>query len=201
MSPRSTVAGYLSGGAMLSLVVVTVGLFSGYLYWLKSSGNEVEVAAKQSLKQSKKQAEKSQRGDEQFHFDFFSMLPQEEYNGVEVKPPQKAQKTKPAKKRTPQKKPLAARAKNTPSSTSPTGNYLIQMGAFRKRSSADQHKAELTLMGVENVAINTVKTAKGSLFRVNVGPFQSFSSAEHQQSRLKKAGYKSFLKKYASNTQ
>lgn len=195
MRARSTVSGYLSGGALLSLVVLTVGLFSGYLYWLKNSGNEVEVAAQQSLKQSKKQAQKSQQGEQQFHFDFFSMLPEEEYSGVEVKPPPK--RVEPPK-RSEKKEQVAARSKSAPP-PSPTGNYLIQMGAFRSQTSAEQHKAELILMGIENVTINTVKSAKGALYRVNVGPFQSFSSAEHQQGRLKRAGYQSFLKKYAAN--
>lgn len=186
--------GYLSGGGLIFLVVASVGLFSGYLYWLKQSGSEVEQAAKQALKPVKKRAAEQPK-EEQFHFDFFSMLPQEEYSGIEEKPVEK-RAAKP--KSTPKKEPERAQ-KQIAKRVSPTGNYVIQMGAFGSRKSADQHKAELILMGVEQVTIDTAKSAKGVLYKVNVGPFQSFSSAEHQQAMLKQAGYSSFLKKTGSN--
>ncbi len=197
MQQRPSQHGYLSGGGLLFLVVAAVGLFSGYLYWLKSSSNGVEAAAKQALKPKSKVEQKvsKAKADDQFHFDFFSMLPEEEYIGIEER------KMTPAKPK-PQSKPKSREQNERPVSvakaakSAPTGNYLIQMGAFSKLDSAERHKAELILMGVENVQINTIQSAKGSLYRVNVGPFQSFSSAEHQQSKLKKAGYNSFLKKY-----
>jgi len=178
------------------LVVVAVGLFSGYLYWLKNSASSIQVLTKKQPAVSKKAGS----GDDQFHFDFFSMLPDEEYIGIEER--KEAVKSQPKKKPV-NKKERAKKSKPVPTkaahSAVPTGNYQIQMGAFRRRDAAEQHKAELILMGVEHVQIDTVKSAKGSLFRVNVGPFQSFSSAEHRQSQLKRAGYDSFLKKYASH--
>jgi cell division protein FtsN len=187
--------GYLSGGGLLFLVVAAVGLFSGYLYWLKSSSSGVEVAAKQALKPKPKveQRASKEKADDQFHFDFFSMLPEEEYIGIEERKP--APKTAPQPRSSEKSERPVSVAKTAIKST-PTGNYLIQMGAFSRLDSAEQHKAELILMGVENVEIHTIQSAKGALYRVNVGPFQSFSSAEHQQAQLKKAGYNSFLKKY-----
>ncbi len=190
--------GYLSGGGLLFLVVAAVGLFSGYLYWLKNSGSEVEEAAKRTLKQSQKpqkskNASKAKGADDQFHFDFFSMLPEEEYEGIEARKPIPKPSSAPAQK---PRESQQSRSK-TVSKSSPTGNYLIQMGAFRDKAAAESHKAELLLGGiVSNVQINAVKSAKGLVYRVNVGPFQSFSSAEHQQAKLKSAGYNSFLKKY-----
>ncbi len=192
-------AGYLSGGGLLFLVVAAVGLFSGYLYWLKNSGIEVEKAVQQALKEKKSSSTKSKEGgdsrEDQFHFDFFSMLPEEEYVGIEERKPEAATSSK-AKQGTTSSS-TADRAKRAAVSKSVTGgHYLIQMGAFRSRKAADQHKAELILMGISNVQIHSVKDAKGAIHRVNVGPFQSFSSAEHQQALLKDAGYNSFLKKY-----
>ena len=176
---------------MLSLVVMTVALFGGYLYWLKSSSSSIELAKKQQLSSQKRQS-----GEDQFHFDFFSMLPEEEYIGVEEKPVV-VKKGGEKSRKSEQKQPLPAAQKVT--KRSPTGNYLIQMGAFRSQDSAEQHKAELILMGIESVQIKSVRSSKGALYRVNVGPFQSFSSAEHQQALLKRAGYDSFLKKYSSH--
>ncbi len=186
--------GYLSGGGLLFLVVVAVGLFSGYLYWLKNSSSEVEAAARQALKPKPRVEQKTSKAkvDDQFHFDFFSMLPEEEYTGVEERKP--TARPRPAAKSREKKERPVSIAKSARSA--PTGNYLIQMGAFSRLDSAEKHKAELILMGVESVQIDTIQSAKGALYRVNVGPFQSFSSAEHQQAQLKKAGYNSFLKKY-----
>lgn len=186
--------GYLSGGGLLFLVLAAVGLFSGYLYWLKHSSSEVEAAAKQALKPKPKVEQKASKSkaDDQFRFDFFSMLPEEEYIGVEERKPSARPKAV-AKQREKKQRPISV---TKAAKSAPTGNYLIQMGAFSRLDSAEKHKVELILIGVENVQINTTKGAKGSLHRVNVGPFQSFSSAEQQQAQLKRSGFNSILKKY-----
>ncbi len=206
MYNRQPQNGYLSGGGLLFLVVAAVGLFSGYLYWLKSSSSEVEMAAKQALnppksphkpasKSAQKGAQQKSQADDQFHFDFFSMLPEEEYIGIEeIQKPAPVASPKPRKK---QDRPVSI-SKRQPNTSAPSGNYLIQLGAFSRLDSAEKHKAELILKGVEHVEINTIQSAKGALYRVNVGPFQSFSSAEQQQALLKQQGYNSFLKKYKS---
>lgn len=190
MAMPSPMRGFISGAGMLLLALIAIGGFVGYLYWL----GEAEITLPppeaekrvESEKRSSVEAIKEQIED-QFQFDFFSMLPQEEYSGVEERPPElQQQKRKTEEKR----KGVASAAK---------GKYLIQLGAFRKQDAADRHKAELLLMGVEQVQIERVETAKGALYRVSVGPFHSFSNAEQQQEVLNKAGYNSFLKKMVSS--
>jgi len=184
------IKGKASGSAIILLALSAAGLFGGYLYWLKMPAEPVSQQAKQQSGKPVKSTEQEQ--EDQFHFDFFSMLPEEEYTGVEDKPKEKdGASSKRDRKKVPAQKVSSVRE----------GNYLIQLGAFRSQEAADKHKAELILNGFGNVRINRVKTAKGALYRVDVGPFQSFSSADHEKQRLNNAGYKSFLKKYVSNSQ
>ncbi len=168
---------------MIWLAVAAVGLFSAYLYWLKGpaergtehpSGTHVDggVAGKEA----------ADPDAHQFDFDFFSLLPEQEYQGAGEKGG--VESTTREREQRPNAAPPA-----------PSGDYLIQLGAFSRLENADRHKAKLLLMGVENVQIETVKTAKGVHYRVNVGPFQSYSSADHEQERLRREGYTSILKK------
>ena len=180
-----TERGNISGFAMMWLVAVAVGLFVGYLYWLKAP---TITPVEQSEVRSDSLDKGGDTDDDQFHFDFFSMLPNEEYTGVEEK-----------REVTVEKKSTEEYSQSV--SPRPSGNYLIQLGAFRRPEMADKHKAKLILLGVENVQVEVVKTAKGLLYRVNVGPFQSFSSADHEQERLRREGYDSFLKKQLPKSQ
>ncbi len=169
---------------MIWLVAVAVGLFGGYLYWLKPPTEVTEQRTEENSSSSKSGGVE----DDQFHFDFFSILPNEEYTGAEQRDDAPAEKG-------------AAKARSRSVSPRPSGNYLIQLGAFRRPEMADKHKAKLILMGVENVEVEVVNSAKGPLYRVNVGPFQSFSSADNEQERLRREGYDSFLKKYLPKSQ
>lgn len=184
------ISGKTSGSAIILLALAAVGIFGGYLYWLKMP---VEPLTKQDVTQDGDKGKKAgQTAEDKFQFDFFSMLPEEEYTGVEDKPRKKPESSL--------KKGSEKEISKTGSST-PRGNYLIQLGAFRSREAADKHKAELILNGFGNVQINRDRTSKGVLYRVDVGPFQSFSSADNEKQRLNSAGYKSFLKKYVANSQ
>ena len=182
--------GKSSGSAIILLALVAAGIFGGYLYWLKMPA---EPEPKQSVKQDGDKGKKAgQESEDKFQFDFFSMLPEEEYACVEERPRKQSESS--SKKSGKKKQPVKR-------SSTPRGNYLIQLGAFRSKEAADKQKAELILNGFENVQINRDKTSKGALYRVDVGPYQSFSSADHEKQRLNSAGYKSFLKKYVSNSQ
>ncbi len=182
--------GFISGAGMLLLALIAIGGFVGYLYWLGEAEITLppaEVASKKEQRSSSSSSVEAlkEQIEDQFQFDFFSMLPQEEYSGIEERPAEPRQ----PKRKAEEKKQNSAPAK---------GKYLIQLGAFRQQDAADRHKAELILMGAERVQIERVETAKGALYRVSVGPFHSFSSAEQQQESLNKAGYSSFLKKIVS---
>lgn len=63
------------------------------------------------------------------------------------------------------------------------GNYLIQIGSFRKLSEADRLKAQLALLGVEST-IEKV-TIKGTIWhRVKSGPYGNFRAVDKIRNRL-----------------
>jgi cell division protein FtsN len=63
------------------------------------------------------------------------------------------------------------------------GNYLIQIGSFRKLSEADRLKAQLALLGVES-EIEKV-TIKGAIwYRVKSGPYGNFRAVDKIRNRL-----------------
>ncbi len=201
VAPCATESGYLSGRGLLLLVLSGVGIFFAYLYWLhlgeegRESRASTAAAGKELRRLPPRPGEQhSGESETQFTFDFFSMLPQEEYAGMERH--ESPRPTLPSLKSTPTKSSVP----ETKAAVSPAtrGTYMIQLGAFGSRDAADRHRAELLLQGVTNVQIESARDAQGQVFRVNVGPFQSFSVAERQQAELKQSGYDSFLKKYSS---
>lgn len=67
--------------------------------------------------------------------------------------------------------------------TGKPGNYLIQIGSFRKLSEADRLKAQLALLGVES-EIEKV-TIKGAIwYRVKSGPYPNFRQVDKIRNRL-----------------
>lgn len=182
--------GNISGFAMIWLAVVAVGLFAAYLYWLKVPAEQGAESLSGSSDGGAAAGKRVLNPDEhQFDFDFFSLLPEQEYRGVEEKSGTESESTTKGEEK-----------RSHSVSPGPSGDYLIQLGAFSRLENADRHKAKLLLMGVENVRIETVKTTKGVRYRVNVGPFQSYSSADHEQERLRREGYTSILKKSMSKS-
>ena len=59
----------------------------------------------------------------------------------------------------------------------PAGNYLIQVGAFSSRTNADEVFLRV-VKEYRNVYINDVESGGTTLYKVQVGPFQSRSEAE-----------------------
>lgn len=178
--------GNVSGFAMVWLAVAAASLFAAYLYWLKGPAEQgAEPLSRTGTDGVRADKQAVDPDEHQFDFDFFSLLPEQEYRGAGEK--RGGEDTTERREKRPNTAPSA-----------PSGDYLIQLGAFSRLENADRHKAKLLLMGVENVQIETVKTAKGVRYRVNVGPFQSYSSADHEQERLRREGYTSILKKSMS---
>ena len=62
---------------------------------------------------------------------------------------------------------------------SPTGRYILQVGAYRNRESADQAAMDLKLMGYPAQVVSV-----GAVFRVRIGFFERVSDARALGERL-----------------
>lgn len=173
--------GFISGVTLIMVLVVSSAIYSGYLYWLNPASLDIKRPTEAELSAAK---------DDAFHFDFFSTLPSEDGSGVTEVPAAPAKQQVLSKPKDPQKKISQSKA---------SGKYLVQLVAFGSMQKADQHKAKLTLQGVTNLKIEKVRTNKGVIYRLNVGPFRSLSAADQAKERLNKMGYSSpFIKKISS---
>lgn len=71
------------------------------------------------------------------------------------------------------------------SATKPINGYLLQIGLFKKNSSADGLKAKLTLDGF-NTKIERIKLLDGEIrYRLTLGPYKTENQAKILQQRLK----------------
>ena len=71
---------------------------------------------------------------------------------------------------------------NTPA-PSEQGNYILQVGSFRKNSAADQVKARLALLGFEAYIEPGVINGEG-VYRVRIGPYSNLSKLKSVRERL-----------------
>ena len=77
-------------------------------------------------------------------------------------------------------------AKNQPESTSNV-RFVLQCGAYRKKSQADERKAKIAFQGM-NSQLKISSDAKGTWYRVVLGPYSQKSSAEKDKAKLQSAG-------------
>jgi len=66
---------------------------------------------------------------------------------------------------------------------------FIQLGAFSSKDNALKLSTELKTSREKAIVIKQAKTAKGDLFRVQIGPLLDLAEANSIQKRLKKKGY------------
>jgi len=93
-----------------------------------------------------------------------------------------------------EKPDAVAKAPETAAKTSPAGagtreGFVVQLAAFSDPANAQQKQLKLASEGIKTYT-DTVKTQKGQLTRVRVGPFPSREAAEKEQARLAKLGVK-----------
>jgi DedD protein len=95
--------------------------------------------------------------------------------------------------KTPQEAPKAAEVNpageiaSTGNSAEKAASFVVQLDAFSNRANATQQQQKLTAAGVKSYT-ETVKTEKGELTRVRVGPFTSREAADGMRDRLGKMG-------------
>ncbi|KPA53579.1 cell division protein [Photobacterium leiognathi subsp. mandapamensis] len=89
---------------------------------------------------------------------------------------------KPAEKTVETTKPAEKKAE--PASTV---RYVLQCGAYRKKSQADERKAQIAFQGL-NSQLKVSSDAKGTWYRVVLGPYSQKSSAEKDKAKLQSSG-------------
>ena len=72
--------------------------------------------------------------------------------------------------------------------------YLLQVGSFNRFKDADKRKAILAFMGVES-RIHSVQKGNKTMYRVQVGPYDSLSKINKISSTLKQNNIQSLLMK------
>ncbi len=191
-----------NSSAVWWVALLAVILFGGYLYWLKNHSAQERAIFISPKKPSSTQSE----GQDAFQFDFFSVLPSENFFMQKEKPPEAVKPIEPTKSKSAEtsKTDTTQQTNQIPQTTRKKQvvrqGYVIQLGAFRNRKTADAYKAKLAFLGISGVRMEESTDRKGALFRVNVGSYQTFADADRMQKRLKKHGYNSFLKKFSTVT-
>lgn len=73
--------------------------------------------------------------------------------------------------------------------------YFIQVGAFQNPADADNHKAQLAIIGLESSVEPTTLPDKGTWYRVRIGPFTKVADLNRVRQTLAQNGIKSTLVK------
>jgi cell division protein FtsN len=73
--------------------------------------------------------------------------------------------------------------------------YYIQVGSFQNPADADNHKAQLAIIGLESSVEPTTIPDKGTWYRVRVGPFTKLEDLNRVRRILAQNGIKSTLVK------
>jgi len=73
--------------------------------------------------------------------------------------------------------------------------YFIQVGSFQNPADADNHKAQLAIIGLESSVEPTTLPEKGTWYRVRIGPFTKLEDINRVRRTLAQNGIKSTLVK------
>lgn len=88
-------------------------------------------------------------------------------------------------------------AEPRPLNQKPKYSYMIQAGSFRSKSDAEQMRAKLILSNLTNTSTDSITTANGTWYRVNVGPFTNRSKLEKARDILADLNIQGLVKKKA----
>jgi cell division protein FtsN len=128
-----------------------------------------------------------------------------------AKPPEKPRydfyKILPGGEEPTQGKPAAAPSTPAPAASAPApapgkpppavtnDPYFIQVGSFQNPADADNHKAQLAILGLECSVEPTTLPDKGTWYRVRIGPFTKLEDINRVRRTLAQNGIKSTLVK------
>jgi len=94
----------------------------------------------------------------------------------------------------------SASAAPVPRPTVTNEPYFIQVGSFQNPVDADNHKAQLAIIGLESSVEPTTLPDKGTWYRVRVGPFTKLEDINRVRRILAQNGIKSTLVKAKTGT-
>lgn len=192
--PKTKIPGWLT-----FLAGLAVGLLAAFLLYLKQQNTQDRVtpAATIPIPAPSSPTDPKDAAPIPPRFDFYTILPEQEI----VIPDQEIKETKPAKSKPETPKPPTPAVATAPAPTSITppaasgkkGNYIVQVGAFKKAEEADRLRAALALLGIES-AVQVVRIGDSDSFhRVRVGPFNDLERANRTRDKLKQNNYSSIL--------
>ena len=124
-------------------------------------------------------------------FEFYTRLPQS--NGAFNTEKKSAPQTPPIKAKASIKKGTIPVIDAKPIALN-THHYLIQVASFKKRSDADNLRANLIMQG-HTVSLSHFKNSQTTWYRVQLGPFSSLQQAKQKQLALERAHYNGLIKK------
>ncbi len=180
--PKTKIPGWLTFSAGLA-----IGLFAAFLFYLKQQSAHGPVTSAPTTAAPSApapQTDAKDTGTPPPRFDFYTILPEQE---VIIPDQEKPPKSKPETNKPP---PPVSVATLT---TGKKGNYMVQVGAFKKAEEADRLRAALALLGIES-AVQVVRIGDSDSFhRVRVGPFDDLDRANRTRSKLKQNKYDSIL--------
>lgn len=102
-------------------------------------------------------------------------------------PQEAAKKAAPAPKEEPPKQASPAPKAEAPKKAAPAGPFVVQVVALTDAEKAKQMQQQISSAGIKAYT-EVVKTAKGNVTRVRVGPFATRNAAEKAQQQLKAIG-------------
>lgn len=215
---RSKSRGHNSASGWMWLVIgLVIGLAVAGLMFLKkhesSQRRYVEHEHAKKPHEKQKQNATTSSAHAQPQFDFYTMLPKMQVNGVantatsETKPittPAKApnpplvQLPKPTlSPDLPSASSASAQKAKPPATTTTTKpeKYALQIASVRNTADLDSLKAQLSMLGYD-VMVKPFKNGNITLHRVMVGPYKSRSEAIKQQAQLRTNKISSVITKY-----
>ena len=186
--PRGTCAFWFLLGSLL-------GGFGVGVAWMLSEQALIGQPADQQTAAGPAVPESAQKPK----FDFYSLLPEEEVvvpaereaEPVPLPPPPGQQPATP-----PPPKQTAMATPPAPATTPSTGagNYVLQIGSFRKNSDAERLKAQLAMLGIQtNIQTATIDSGQ-TYHRVRTGSYTK-ADANALRSRLKSNGHDAMMMK------
>lgn len=205
--PRSQIP---SGVWFLFGVITGIGIaFLGYQQFRDKFAPESPAAGREPTTLPVPPAANTDPGANPPRFDFYTILPEKEVvvpdqddkrpveikEAREVEEPQPvvaapAAKPAPEKKTKPEPKPTS---KLVTVATAKKGNYVLQVGSFKRMDEADRLRASLALIGIES-SVQIVQLGDGEQWhRVRVGPFETNTQANEVRGKLKQNKYNSIL--------
>ncbi|MGR9107658.1 MAG: SPOR domain-containing protein [Gammaproteobacteria bacterium] len=157
------------------LAALLIGLFAGFLWFLRSPEPPTPAKAKllkiprpikeePAPKAAKTPKESPKPEPEKTRFEFYTILPEQELEIPETE--------------------IKIRKSEEKKGRAQPGSYTLQVGSFRKFQDADRLKAELAMQGIHST-IETAKIGGTAWNRVKIGPFKSMTAVDVVRRRLK----------------